>query len=338
MKKTLTLATTIALGALTLAAQQYKVTIPMPEDAEGAMARMVNYDTGAAIDSVLVEDGAATFTGNITAPALARVMVDGTRMPVFILEPGNITIANRQVSGTPYNDKLQQVNAYTSELENQFRTAASQEKQKQIYDRYSEYSDSVFNANKDNIFGYYMFLNGDLSQMTADQLRAELAKYPAFAGYTRIQKYLEMAQRRQDTQPGGKFIDFAITQPDGKVEKLSDYVGKGKYTLVDFWASWCGPCIRQTVVLKDIYNKYKNDPRLQVLGVAVWDKVEDTQRAIKQHELPWHSIVDAQSIPTDLYGITGIPCIILFGPDGKIISRDLQDDALKASVDQALAQ
>ena len=75
-----------------------------------------------------------------------------------------------------------------------------------------------------------------------------------------------------------------------------------------------------------------------MLGVAVWDKVDDTIGAIKQHELPWDCILDAQSVPTDLYGIMGIPCIILFGPDGTILSRDKQDDDLKADVDAALAK
>lgn len=69
-------------------------------------------------------------------------------------------------------------------------------------------------------------------------------------------------------------------------------------------------CIRQTVVLKDIYNKYK-DKGLEVLGVAVWDEPDATLRAIEQHQLPWKSIIGAGTIPTDLYGITGIPCIIL---------------------------
>ena len=62
------------------------------------------------------------------------------------------------------------------------------------------------------------------------------------------------------------------------------------------------------------------------------------RRAIKDHELPWDCILDAQAVPTELYGITGIPCIILFGPDGTIISRDKQDDDLRADVDAALSK
>ena len=89
-------------------------------------------------------------------------------------------------------------------------------------------------------------------------------------------------------------------------------------------------------MLKDIQQKYKDDDRLDILGVAVWDEVDATRQAIQQHGLTWPCILDAQTIPTDLYGISGIPCIILFGPDGTILSRDKQDDDLRAAVDAAL--
>ena len=131
------------------------------------------------------------------------------------------------------------------------------------------------------------------------------------------------------------FKDFEITYGDGTSKKLSDYVGKGKYTLVDFWASWCGPCIRETAVIKDIYNEY-GPKGLEVLGVAVWDEPENTKDAIEKHQLPWPQIINAQTVPTELYGISGIPCIIIFGPDGKILSRDKQGDALRADVKAAM--
>ncbi|MDE5953436.1 MAG: TlpA family protein disulfide reductase, partial [Duncaniella sp.] len=130
------------------------------------------------------------------------------------------------------------------------------------------------------------------------------------------------------------FKDFEVTYNDSTF-RLSDYVGKGKYVLVDFWASWCGPCIRQTAVIKDLYKEY-GPKGLEVIGVAVWDKPEDTLKGIESHELPWKNIINAQSIPTEIYGIQGIPCIILFGPDGKIISRDKQNDDLRNDVAKAM--
>jgi hypothetical protein len=68
----------------------------------------------------------------------------------------------------------------------------------------------------------------------------------------------------------------------------------------------------------------------------VWDEPENTLKGIKSHDLPWEQIINAQTIPTELYGISGIPCIMLFDPNGKILSRDKQDDELKADVKAAM--
>jgi hypothetical protein len=88
-------------------------------------------------------------------------------------------------------------------------------------------------------------------------------------------------------------------------------------------------------VLKKIREEFEGQ-NLDILGVAVWDEPQNTEAAIKRHQLPWPQIINAQSIPTDLYGIPAIPCIILFGPDGTILSRDKQGDELIQSVRDAL--
>ena len=124
--------------------------------------------------------------------------------------------------------------------------------------------------------------------------------------------------------------ETAIQKATGTV-KFSDYIGKGKYILVDFWASWCGPCIREIPNIKDVYATYGGD-KFDILSVAVWDKLEDTKRAAEELELPWNQIVNAQQIPTDLYGIDGIPHIILFGPDGTILKRELRGPAIAAEI------
>ena len=95
--------------------------------------------------------------------------------------------------------------------------------------------------------------------------------------------------------------------------------------MVDFWASWCGPCKREIPNIKAAYEKYKGD-KFDVLSVAVWDKPEDTAKAAAEHGVVWNQIVDAQKVPTDIYGIEGIPHLILFAPDGKILKRG---DALR---------
>ncbi len=113
------------------------------------------------------------------------------------------------------------------------------------------------------------------------------------------------------------------------------HVGKGKYVLVDFWASWCGPCRAEIPNIKELYDKY-HSKGLDVLGVAVWDKVEDTQKAIKELGIVWPQIINAQQIPTELYGIQGIPHIILFAPDGTIVARDLREEAMKEKVAEVM--
>ena len=136
---------------------------------------------------------------------------------------------------------------------------------------------------------------------------------------------------------GDMFTDFEIAQPDGSVVKLSDYVGKGKYILVDFWASWCGPCKREIPNIKAAYDKYAGE-KFDVLSVAVWDKPEDTAVAAAEHGVTWNQIVNAQKIPTKIYGIEGIPHLILFGPDGVIITRgdELRGDGLEKTLSKLL--
>ncbi|MDR0427937.1 MAG: TlpA family protein disulfide reductase [Dysgonamonadaceae bacterium] len=146
-----------------------------------------------------------------------------------------------------------------------------------------------------------------------------------------------IAQAEENTAEGKMFTDFTIENgnPDGSSASLSDYVGKGKYVLVDFWASWCGPCIRETPVIAEVYEKYKGD-KFEVLGVAVWDEKPKTLEAIETHGIVWPQILDASDIPTKRYAIKGIPHIILFAPDGTILYRGLRGDFLKEKVAEVM--
>lgn len=335
--KALLLSVLSIVSAGTVFADTYKVTItPFSDDDEGAMAYISNYDSGEKIDSVLIEDGKAVFTGTITAPLAVRLSVDGARGGQFFLEEGELTLDPTNGQTTGGGKVTAAANAYQdyfAGVRKAYNNAGTQAEQKKIVDDYEEYTNKVMLDNIDNPFGYMLFMQSAYD-MAPEELEAFIAKNPSVANYKRVQKLIEANRNKAATGEGGKFADFEIDY-DGVKHRLSDVVGKGDYVLVDFWASWCGPCIRQTAVIKDIYNQYK-DKGLKVLGVAVWDEPENTKAAIAKHDLPWECWLNGQNVPTDIYGISGIPCIILFGPDGTILSRDKQSDELKAAVATAM--
>lgn len=133
-----------------------------------------------------------------------------------------------------------------------------------------------------------------------------------------------------------KFKDFAVTY-EGKTQKLSDFVGKGKYVLVDFWASWCPPCRAEIPNLVNVHNKYKGD-NFTVLGVALNDKPENSKKIMKSLGITYPQILNAGSDVAYLYNIEGIPEIMLFGPDGTILARHLRGPQIEKIVKEVLQQ
>ena len=126
---------------------------------------------------------------------------------------------------------------------------------------------------------------------------------------------------------GQKFRDFAV-ENDGQTIRLSNYVGRGQYVLVDFWASWCAPCRHEIPILIAAYEKYK-DKGLVVLGVAVSDKLDTSLQFIEQMKIPYPQMLNAQRKPMEVYGFSGIPHTILFAPDGTILARGLRGEEIE---------
>ena len=245
--------------------------------------------------------------------------------PLFI-EEGTIRIveaplAQRRMAfqGTPLNDAWRQYALRADSLARLFDEARITKAD--AFRCLDSISEPVVRRHRDDLLGAYV-------ASTMDEL-----------GTDRLVQYVEMLSSRMQsnhivyevvgphlvarrTAEGQPFLDFEV-EYEGQCHRLSDYVGRGQYVLVDFWASWCGPCRQEIPTLIEAYERYR-DRGLVVLGIAAWDEPANTLKAIRDLHIPYPQILNTQKVATDLYGIVGIPHIILFSPDGTVLARGLR--------------
>ena len=136
---------------------------------------------------------------------------------------------------------------------------------------------------------------------------------------------------------GNTFRDFEAETPDSALHHLSEYAGRGDYVLLDFWASWCGPCIAAFPMMKQLHNSYANRG-LRIIGISIDEDGASWRKAVEKHHLPWLQVHETaaskadKSAASDLFGITGVPTLVLIAPDGKVISSNLEGSELMAKL------
>ena len=141
-------------------------------------------------------------------------------------------------------------------------------------------------------------------------------------------KLKEIAEALKTTGIGGKAPDFTLQTPDNTTIALSSF--KGKYVLVDFWASWCGPCRQENPNVVKAFNQFKNK-NFTILGVSLDEDKAAWQQAIMKDNLTWQHVSDLKGWNSDvaaLYGVKGIPANFLLDTEGKIIAKDLRGNEL----------
>ena len=315
------------------------------------------YEDGAAIDSIYIisgdsiigqkvavaPNGTFTLTGTVETPIEAYLVAElivprgkGKSSILFVLENGNIVfndVLKGDIQGTPLNDavyaetvSLQQV---TDNPEVKMQRASS------FIEKYKHTPASaslLYYVARQNIFSFE-----ECESIIHNADSCIMESYYVNKYVTSVLREQKIRKALDTAKEGAMVVDFEV-EYSGKMQRLSDYVGKGQYVLADFWASWCNPCRMEIPNLVNVYNKYKNKG-LVVLGVSFNDTPEHTQEAIKKLNIPYPQIIGGEGkLPAETYGIQSIPHIILFAPDGKILKRGLRGEDIEKVVSEYLSE
>ena len=314
---------------------------------EGAVVSILDANKNE-LGTASIADGKFTFKGEAAPEAVYDVDVtypeknprDRSWKAFFIPEKGTIAMtlskSDFEVSGGTVNQAYEdlQKKLYDASVEMQDKIAGladeSKDEAEKLYDEFQAMKAAI---NKEAIakngsnYVAVAALRNIIYDIDLDELDKILGSCGEFVGKNEsIKKTRDSKIAEQNTAEGKPFVDFSGKTPEGADIKLSDIVGQGRWVLADFWASWCGPCMREIPNIKRTHENLAGD-KFTVLGIAVWDADDDGGNSksfdkMGQMGMTWPQIfVGNDRTPTDLYGIVGIPTMILFAPDGTICKR-----------------
>ena len=351
----------IVAASMTLAAcnaqSGYKVTGTVEGMPDGkAIIATVN---GSSLDTLAkadVKNGSFEFTGNVSEPTGAYIMVIGQRGAIpFMLENANITVNAGQAGltvtgseGQKIYDQFMAINATAQQeamkLQQEYQAAnGDQAKMQAVQEAYAKLmtdaqakETELIKANPDSYVSTFVIVSG-MGQMEYEQLKerynllGEKAKASAQGKAIAAQ-----IAKLESTAIGQIAPNFTITTPEG--ESISLYDIKGKVKLIDFWASWCGPCRGENPHVVEIYKEY-HPKGLEIFGVSLDNNKEAWVKAIADDGLVWKHGSDLtgwQSAPAQLYSVSGIPHTVLLDENNKIIAKNLRGDELKQKIAELL--
>lgn len=146
--------------------------------------------------------------------------------------------------------------------------------------------------------------------------------------------FLEKAELSKEAAVGAMVADFTLQDTTGAQHRLKDYIGKGKYVLFEFWASWCGPCRADIPHLREVYALY-NKKGFEIVSISMDDNKEKWLQAIREEKMKWTQLSDLKAFDSGLartYRIRGIPSCLLFDPQGKLVTRNMRGSWMDAAL------
>ena len=322
---------------------------------DGAQVLLVDQITGEAIDTAVVANGAFAFKGTAPKDAYLNITSDKSNWSFMFFNDGKpiqVNYADQTLQGSDLNNKLAECDAKTDAMMQEYNAfvnelvALPKEEQEAKMPEYEEWFKklgecyvSVVEENKDNLIPV-AFIRNVRSLAGPDKFNEYVESDAAFAQHPYVldlkRKIEESAARQKEAEEkkqaiiGQKFLDLEEPDTDGKMHKLSEYVGQGKWVLVDFWASWCGPCEAEMPNVVAAYKKY-HKKGFDIVGLSFDREKEPWVAAIKDWEMPWIHLSDLkywQSLASDVYSVNSIPDNLLIDPEGTVVARCLRGDAL----------
>ena len=284
----------------------------MADGAKVLLRKQVN-ESFVDLDSTFVKNGKFAFRGKQDSATMALLTVESKEklpyMPaLFILENGNLKVnvdTVSSVSGTKLNDVFQ------SYMESRFNMDKKMEQLSREYvtdyltgtltdsiltKLKKQFSDEEANLkiltqkyiqnNTDNISGIYLFLQNSYLFSPEEQATIIRDAKPFFKEDPMIRTFSDILEHTRNIAVGMPYIDLKMQNPVGKEVSLSDYIGKGKYVLIDFWASWCAPCRKQMPTLVSLYDRFK-DKNFEIIGVSFDNNKNEWIQYIQNAKLPW---------------------------------------------------